>query len=321
MCLERARLLDMPSLTARALNRALRRHVKGRREKSPNRGPESTVPIEKRRAGFERMMNPLGDPIPTPGIARSEARLAGRDALVFRPKSFRGRRTILYLHGGGFVIGSPRSHENLTARIARQAEAEVWSLDYRLAPEHPFPAGLEDASAALRELADRVGARHLVIGGDSAGGGLTLGTLMRLRDEGGPLPAFAFAFSPWADLTLTAPSMSTRAALDVITNRDILDGMASMYLPEGAAPDDPLASPVFGRFEGLPPLHLQVGDAEVLRDDSFAVARAARQAGVDASLELWPSMPHVFQAIPVYPEARRAVRRLGGLIRARVPLG
>lgn len=219
------------------------------------------------------------------------------------------------------MVGSPRSHESLTARIARHAEAEVWSLDYRLAPEHPFPAGLEDAAAAVRELAQRVGEKHLAIGGDSAGGGLSLSALMRMRDEAGPLPRFAFAFSPWADLTQTAPSMATRAEVDAITSRHFLDELASMYLQDGTAADHPIASPRFGNYEGLPPLHVQVGDAEVLRDDAFAVVEAAQKAGVDASVELWPAMPHVFQAIPVYPEARRAVRRLGSLLRTRVPLG
>ena len=229
-------------------------------------------------------------------------------------------RVILYLHGGGYSMGSPRSHRNLVAKLSSEARARVLSLDYRLAPEHPFPAAVDDAVAAYRFLlGEGIAANRIAIAGDSAGGGLTLATLLALRDEGDPLPAAAAPISAWTDLEGTGESTTTRAAVDVMIDPENLKETADLYA-NGVDIREPRLSPLYGDYSGLPPLLLQVGDAEVLLDDSVRVAERAKAAGVDVTLEVWDEMPHVWHAFTgLLPEADQAIAVIGEFVRSRIP--
>jgi len=226
-------------------------------------------------------------------------------------------RVVLYLHGGGYVIGSINTHRELCARIARAAAARVLVIDYRLAPEHPFPAAIEDAVAAYRWLIDRVPPQAVAIGGDSAGGGLTLATLLALRDRGISLPAAGILLSPWTDLALTGESLASRAALDpMIPGPDGIRGMAQSYLAD-ADPRNPLASPLYANLTGLPPLLVQVGTSEVLFDDATRLDAKARAAGVDVTFEAWNDMIHVFQIFAsLLAEGEQAIEKIGAFVQA-----
>jgi epsilon-lactone hydrolase len=218
------------------------------------------------------------------------------------------KRTILYLHGGGYYFCSPASHRSITFGLAARAQANVFSLDYRLAPEHRFPAAVDDAVAAYRTLlAEGVASESIVIGGDSAGGGLALAVLLALRDACDPRPAGAILFSPWTDLTCSGVSMRANEGRDAMFHAAVFPGVAAQYLG-GADPKHPYASPLFGKFEGLPPLLIQVGDTELLLDDSTRLAEQARLEGVQVNLQIWPDVPHIFPIwAPFMPEARRAL--------------
>jgi acetyl esterase/lipase len=227
--------------------------------------------------------------------------------------------TILYLHGGGYTIGSMRTHRALVARLAAASVARGLTIDYRLGPEHPFPAAVEDAVSAYRWLV-RGGAdpATVVVAGDSAGGGLTVALLLALRDAGEPLPAAGVCISPWTDLACTGESMTTRAAADPMVQRDGLRQMAAAYLA-GADPRTPLASPLYAELHGLPPLLVHVGSAETLLDDATRLAEKARAAGVRVDLEVWDDMIHVWHAFaPLLPEAGDAIARVGGWVRDRL---
>jgi len=228
---------------------------------------------------------------------------------------------LLYLHGGGFVAGSAAYYLAMAAHLSAAGRCAVLLPDYRLAPEHPFPAALEDCVAAHRWLTANgpVGespAKTTFIGGDSAGGGLTLSTMMALRDRGLPLPNAGIAISPFADLTLSGESIRSQAELDPIMHPRCLPDFVTRYIGDGDV-RDPLASPVFGDYAGLPPILIQVGEHEVIRDDSVRVARRARAGGVDVTLEIWEGMFHVFQSHePLLPEAREAIEHIGALMRS-----
>jgi acetyl esterase/lipase len=226
---------------------------------------------------------------------------------------------LLYLHGGGYVIGSPRTHRNLVGRLARTSGTRALSVDYRLAPEHPHPAAVEDAVAAWRWMLEQgADPERAAIGGDSAGGGLTVAALVAMRDRGLPLPAAGVCLSPWVDLELVGASMSERAELDPMVQRDGLSQMAAFYLA-GLDPRTPLASPLHAELAGLPPLLVQVGTAETLYDDAARLAERAEAAGVDVTLEPWEDMIHVFQAFAgMLPEGERAIDRLGEFVRKHV---
>ena len=224
--------------------------------------------------------------------------------------------TILYLHGGGYYFCSARSHRGLVFAFAQRAGARVFSLEYRLAPEYPFPAALDDALAAYRRLvADGVSPQSIVIAGDSAGGGLALATLLALRDAGDPLPAGGVMFSPWTDLASTGASIVTNHGRDPMFFGPVFVPVAKLYLGNTDA-RNPLASPVFGQFHDLPPLFMQAGSTEVLLDDATRVAEKARLAGVSVECKIWPAMPHVFQMYaPFVPEANRSLDEAGAFVR------
>lgn len=223
--------------------------------------------------------------------------------------------TLLYLHGGGYCIGSPRTHRGLAARLSHDADAAVLLLDYRLAPEHPHPAAVDDAVAAYRFVLDRHDPSRIAIAGDSAGGGLTFTTLVAARDRGLPMPAVAAAISPWGDLECSGETYATRGDLDPMCTATGLKRMADWFVA-GGDPRDPLVSPVHADLAGLPPLLVHVGDHEVLLDDSRRLAENAASAGVDVTLEVWPEMVHVWHAFAgMVPEADDAVARLGAFLR------
>ncbi len=276
--------------------------------------PENPT-VEEMRAGFEALSALLPCP---PDVTRTPVQVAGRPAEWLAAPGADPARALLYLHGGGYVIGSLSTHRELAGRLSRASGARVLLLDYRLGPEHPFPAAVEDAAAAWRWLLSQgVTAARGAIGGDSAGGGLTLAALVRLRDAGDPLPAAGVCLSPWVDLEAAGASMQSKAAADPIVQREPLLRMARLYLG-AASPRDPLASPLHANLKGLPPLLLQVGEAETLLDDATRLAERARAAGVEATLEVWPEMIHVWQLFaPLLPEGAKAVDGVGAFLRQR----
>ena len=220
-------------------------------------------------------------------------------------------RHVLYLHGGAYISGAPVNYRHFTWRVADAVGASVWMLVYRLAPEHPFPAALEDAVDGYRWLAEQADARELFVMGDSAGGGLTLSLLLKLRDDDHPLPRAAVALSPWTDLALTGPSLTSNAAADPMLNVDDLPQLARLYLGD-ADPRAPYASPLYGDPGGLPPVLIQVGGDEILRDDGVRMAESLRSENPRSRLEVWPRMPHVWQLfVPMLPEAHHAIARIG----------
>lgn len=212
---------------------------------------------------------------------------------------------LLYFHGGGFVSGSAHGYRALAAELARAAGLSCVSVEYRLAPEHPFPAGIEDCCAAYRGLLEQgIAPERIAVAGDSAGGGLLLSVLLSLRDAGDPLPAAAVALSPWVDMTCSGESFTTKAAQDPMLTHKGLSVCAGRYLGDHD-PRDPIASPVFADLSGLPPLLIQVGSIEVLLSDSIRLAGAAGAAGVAVRLDIWPGMPHDFPAFNFMLEAGR----------------
>ncbi len=228
---------------------------------------------------------------------------------------------LLYLHGGGFVSGSGAFYLTLAARISEAAKCAVLLPDYRLAPEHRFPAGLEDCLRAYEWLRANGPngpgrARAVFVAGDSAGGGLTLSTLLALRDRGRPLPAGGIALSPFADMTLSGESIRSEAANEPIMDPSCLPDFVSRYVDE-ADLRNPLASPVFADYTGLPSLLIQVGEHEIIRDDASRTAERAGAAGVDVTLEVWPGMFHVFQSHePLLPEGRQAIEHIASFLRS-----
>jgi acetyl esterase/lipase len=255
-------------------------------------------------------------PNPPTGTQTTRMRAGGVTAdLITRPAS-RPDRNILHLHGGAFVIGSPTTYRHVTWRLASATRARVLSVDYRLAPEHPFPAALEDAVAAYRSLiANGADPRQTAVIGDSAGGGLALAMLQKLRDDGMLLPAAAVVLSPWTDLALAGRSVTLHADADPMVNVGELAKAVEYYLA-GADPRTRYASPLYGDLVGLPPTLIQVGSDEVLRDDSTRMAEGMQAAGCRVELEIWPRMPHAWQLFaPLLPEANRAIDRIGAFVR------
>jgi len=277
--------------------------------------PSDSLTTAERRAQYERAEKVFPTP-PDVKVERVSAPAAPAEWL--RPPSAAPGRVVLYLHGGGYVIGSSRSHRHLAAAIAGAAGASALLLDYRLAPEHPFPAAVEDATAAYRWLLDQaIAPERIVIAGDSAGGGLTVATLLALREARVPLPAGGVCISPWVDLTCSGASYATKAAADPIVRRAGVEEMARAYL--GATPPrTPLASPLFADLRGLPPLLIHVGSDEVLLDDAVQLAERAKAAGVDATLEIYDRMIHVWHwFLPMLDEAQTAVEAIGRFVRSR----
>lgn len=282
------------------------------------RQPEPGAPapgLAERRA----VMDALGERGALPTGCYHEPATVGRvkcERVV--PQGAVAGRTILYLHGGAYTAGSPRSHRPMVARIAEAARAVAVVADYRLGPEHRFPAAVEDATAVYRALLDagtEPGA--LMVAGDSAGGGLALALALSIKAADLPQPAGYFVISPWADLTQSGASYRTKADTDPTISKAGLDDNALAYLG-GLDARDPLASPVFGDFEGVAPILIQTGSEEALLSDSITMADVLAQARVEVRLEVWPEMIHVFQAWGgALQAARRAIRVAGDWMEAR----
>jgi len=223
---------------------------------------------------------------------------------------------VLYFHGGGYVLGSPTSHAGMAAMMADLAQARVFVLNYRLAPETPFPGALEDAISAYKALLEKgEKPEKIVIAGDSAGGGLAVALMVALKEEGIPLPAAGVCLSPWADLSFSGDSMQANAQADSILCRESLAWLGGQYLADLAA-NDPRVSPIFADLTGLPPLLIQVGSDEVLLDDAVRLNKVAKKAGVDSKLEVWNGQVHVWPLMSkLIPEARQALQGIGMFIK------
>ncbi len=266
-------------------------------------------------------MDSLATFFPLPeGMENAPATIGGITGEWVRARRARSDAVLLYLHGGGYVVGSPVSHRHLAGALSEATGLSVFSPDYRLAPEHPLPAAVDDAVAAYKGLIDSgIASARIAIAGDSAGGGLTLATLIAARDKGLPMPACAIAISPWADLSQGSDAYRTRAARDPMITKAGLDESAAHYLG-GADAKTPLASPVFADLKGLPPLLIQVGTDEVLHDDSMTLKTRADEAGVDVSVESWGGMVHVWHIFfPLLSEGRDAIARIGAFVKTHIP--
>lgn len=253
------------------------------------------------------------------GVAVRTTAIAGVAAEWNAPRDAVTDKRILYLHGGGFVSGSPRTHRGIAGRLARAVGARVVVPDYRLAPEHPFPAGLDDAAAVYRALiATGTPPEKLAVVGDSAGGNLVFALLLKLKQEGAPMPAAAVGLSPFVDLTGSGDSLRENALRDPLLHVSGFPTVVSAYAP-GHDTRDPLLSPLFGDLSGLPPCLIQCGSDEILLDDAVRLQRALEKAGVHAQLEVWTQMPHVWQAFArLIPEARSALTRVAGFLSDRL---
>jgi epsilon-lactone hydrolase len=254
-------------------------------------------------------------PGPPAGTKVTKLDAGGVHAVRVTPPRSLADRHVLYLHGGGYTYGAPVLYRDFIWRIATAASARVLCIDYRLAPEHPFPAAVDDAAAAYRWLlADGTRPQRTAVVGDSAGGGLVFAVLLRLRDEGVPLPAAAVAISPWTDLTVNGQSYRINDGKDPMIRTADAASFASFYLA-GADPRNPYASPLHGDPAGLPPSLILVGSDEILYDDAVGMADKLRAAGCRVEIEIWPRMPHVWPLFArIVPEARRAVDRIGSFL-------
>ncbi|MGE4239846.1 alpha/beta hydrolase [Ramlibacter sp.] len=278
--------------------------------------PDAFPPLEDRR----KMVDQWGEMLPPAADVRFDKdAIAGVPVLWTRTPQSRDDRLIVYLHGGGFTMGSAHNYRDMVSRFARAAEATAVSIEYRLAPEHPFPAGLDDVVAVYRELI-RTGRppSRIVFAGDSAGAALAVSALLRLRDEGAPLPACAVCVSPFADLTLSGASMEKNAAHDPIVQRKSAGGSVARYA-QGVAPDHPLVSPIFASFERVPPLLILAGTKESLLDDSVRLAERARSHGVDVEFETAQDMIHIWPYFAAwFPEGQAALERMGAYVGKRL---
>ncbi len=295
------------SVRAELLRFGLRHLFKGRDDERPQ--------LAALRRSLERIKAIV--PNPPTGTAARRVEVGGVPALrVTTPRS-QDDRHVLYLHGGAYVYGSPSLYRDFIWRIVDATHSTAWCLEYRLAPEHPFPAALEDAAAAYRGLLARgADPGRITIMGDSAGGGLTFAALLRLRQSGTPMPAAVVTLSPWTDLTLSSASAERNAKVDPMISRGQARVFAALYLG-GTDPRDPFASPVYGDPAGLPPSLIFVGSDEILHDDATQMASRLHRAGCHVELEVWPRMPHVWPLFArILPEGKRAIERIGGFVRA-----
>jgi monoterpene epsilon-lactone hydrolase len=277
---------------------------------------EAPPTLEERRAAFA----PAGRLHPVPDdVLVSEVTAGGVPAHWLTAPGADTGRVLLFLHGGGFQMGSLRSDGELAARLGRASGMRVLFPEYRLAPEHPFPAAVDDVLAAWRWLrtSQDLSARSIAVAGGSAGGGLAVALLVATRDAGQALPAAAVLMSPTVDLTSSGASMTERADQDPVSTPAMLRQLAASYLA-GADPQAPLASPLFASLAGLPPLLVQEGTADVLLSDSERLAGAAAEAGVDVTLDIGEGLPHVYPIMLGTPEADQATEQTGKFLRARI---
>lgn len=273
--------------------------------------PRKTVADD--RANFQEMMSafPLDDDIVCERVG-----VGGVPAEWITAPGAEEDRILLYLHGGGYVVGSTRTHGVMMSRMSRASGARVLGLDYRLSPENPFPAPVQDTLAAYRWLlSNGADPRKIVIGGDSAGGGLTVSALVAMRYLGEPMPVAGFCISPWTELEPNADSYETNAEVDPSVSRARVENLKELYIGD-KDPRAPMASPLFADLKGLPPLLVQVGSIEVILDDSTRLAERAEAAGTDVELEVWDDMPHVWHLFaPILSDGQKAIEHVGDFIR------
>lgn len=257
---------------------------------------------------------------PPAGIVIEQTALGGVPTERVSAPGVRADAAVFYIHGGGWVAGKPANHRPLTWRLSQQLGIPVYAPDYRLAPEHPFPAGLDDCLAAWRALlATGIPASNIVIGGDSAGGNLTLALALRLRDEGAALPAALVCLSPATDLASTGASVTANARADAMFTPEMMGTLEARYFP-GRDPRDPYLSPLYGDAGGLPPTLFQVGATEMLLDDSTRMAAKITAAGGVAVLEVWPKVWHVWQLMAdQLPEGEKAIRNITAFVKKYLP--
>jgi len=269
--------------------------------------------LDELRLGFEKMAGAMR---PDADVKCEPVSIGAMKAEWVTAPGADPKRTVLYLHGGGYVIGSINTHRAMVGRISRAAKARALLIDYRLAPEHPHPAAVEDSIAAYRWMLNQgINPAGVAVAGDSAGGGLTIATLVAIRDAKLKLPAAGVCLSPWVDLEGLGESMTTKATVDPMVQKAGLVDMAKLYLG-GKDPRTPLAAPLYADLAGLPPLLIQVGTWETLLDDSTRVAERARKAGVNVTLEPWEKMIHVWQSFaPILDEGQQAIDRIGEFVR------
>lgn len=281
------------------------------------KAPSGEIDID----GMRRSMDKVGGRFPE-SVTGTPAELGGVPGEWIDDVNVDPTRAVLYLHGGGYIAGSVDSHRNLTGALAKASGVRVFALDYRLAPEHPHPAPVEDAVAAYRALVAPTAAggagfdpANIAIAGDSAGGGLTVATLLSLRDAGDPLPACAVPISPLFDLSGSGDSMVTRADVDPMVSPGDLSAMMRLFLGPDGDLADPLASPLEADVSGLPPMLIHVGDAEVLLDDSTRMAAKIEAAGGQVVLKVWPEMVHVWHSSAGYvPESDEAIAEIAAYL-------
>ena len=271
--------------------------------------------LEERRAAMNRV-----DRLPRPRkVDYVETTIGGVPAIVATPTGVDPDRHILYFHGGGYTMGSPRSHIAMCARLAKRSAATITVIDYRLAPENVYPAAIDDCVAAYRALATEVDPALITIAGDSAGGGASIATLCALRDAGDALPGCTYVLSPWTDLTGSGETILSMAEVDPMITLNLLEEAGRMYAGELAL-DDPRVSPLFANLAGLPPMLIQTGMDEILLSDSTRLAEMARDAGVEVQLDLRDGLWHVYPGFAgLMPEATDALVRAAVFIRARTP--
>jgi acetyl esterase/lipase len=273
------------------------------------------LPIALCREGFANIMSFSPPPA---GCKIETVNAGGTEALWVNAAKTDDKATILYIHGGGYTLGSSSTHAGLTGILSDLSQIRVLSVDYRLAPEDPHPAAVQDAVRAYRWLLQQgVPAKSIIIGGDSAGGGLTFATLLDLKAKGDPLPAAAFAISPWVDLAITGETIVTKAEVDPIITESGLYYMAALYAQD-ADPHSPLISPLYADLSGLPPVLIHVGTREMLLSDSRRMAKALSLAGVDCVLKEWENLFHVFHAVVSLPEAKKANQELVAFIKTHI---
>ncbi|MEM7542552.1 MAG: alpha/beta hydrolase [Pseudomonadota bacterium] len=268
--------------------------------------------LEQMRAGFDA----TGSSKPTiDGVSNEAVAAGGVAAEWIVPDGAPRKRVVLYFHGGGYAIGSIDSHRYMLDRLARATGDRVLALNYRLAPEHPFPAAVDDAVAAFNWLVDQGNEpAQITIAGDSAGGGLAIAALVALRDQGGAMPGCAVAISPWADMEASGGSMETKAAVDPMVQKPIIDELAQTYL-QGQDLRSPLASPLYADLSNLPPVLIHVGEAETLLDDSIRIEAALKAAGCAVTLEVWEEMIHVWHLFaPLLDKGQEAIDRVASYI-------
>lgn len=276
------------------------------------------MPLDAMRAGWDALFS---DVTPSVGAASEPVDAGGVTAEWITAPGAEADRVVIYLHGGGYVMGSVNSHRDICERYSAAASARVLALDYRLAPEHPFPAALEDTLAAYHWVLDQgIPPSRVAIAGDSAGGGLTFAALVSLRDAGAPLPACATPLSPWVDFEGTGDSITSRAALDPMVRQELDLKMGQAYVGSDGNLRDPLAAPLYAELHGLPPLLIQVGEREILFDDSAQMAEKAERAGVDVTLREWKGQIHVWQIFASrLEEGQQAIEELGAFVRKHTP--